>query len=178
MFLLRLPVAVVASLIATVTERTRNALRDARVVAGLLAELAVAVLDRVFRASAAQSAAAAQARERLGETAIHPLVAGAADPMVALEGRRLSTRQFQTGKHFKRCRFEGPGGIVLVGGTYEHCRFVDGTRFVPIEPGRLMPSFGVLQDCTVEHCEFHRVIIFCSQELADVLTPVAHRPEP
>lgn len=150
----------------------------AGVAVGLLAALVLAVIAYLSRAASSRAAAEALARDKLGETAIHPLVDCDVDTIVTMENLRLPTRQFHSRKHFKRCRFEGPGGIVLVGGTYEHCRFAEGTRFVPVEPGRLMSRFGVLQDCRVEHCEFHRVTIFCSQALADALSPAAHRPEP
>lgn len=94
---------------------------------------------------------------------INPLDTIFVDKMIAIEDLRLPHHQLHERKHFIGCKFIGPGSIGIMGGSYTYSAFTEIGDVVAIPDGTSLSGLVILQDCSVESCEFIRVSIFVDQ---------------
>lgn len=107
-----------------------------------------------------------EALERTRELIVNPLEEAFKDLVIPVEALRLPLKQLQEGKHFKRCKFVGPGVIMFLGATLRHTGFYDCGDIVPVPDGAYLTGVVALKDCTIEDCEFIRVTILAVERNA------------
>jgi len=94
---------------------------------------------------------------------INPLAESFRDLIIPVEDLRLPTVQLHVNKHFKRCKFVGPGTLAILGGSYFNSNFNDCGDIVALPLDTSSTGIIGLQNCTVEECEFIKVSIFVDQ---------------
>lgn len=100
-------------------------------------------------AEAAYMQALAQPRGK-----INPLAESFSDQVIYLPDLYLPRRQVHSNKQFKRCKLVGPGAIAMLGGTYISTSFNEAGSPIVLPDNTLLTGVLVLENCTVEHCEF------------------------
>ncbi|WP_107687973.1 hypothetical protein [Neisseria wadsworthii] len=98
---------------------------------------------------------------------INPLSLSFQDVIIPIEDLRIPRISMHKHKHFKRCKFIGPGALVILGGSYMHNTFVECGDILPIPHGTLVTGITVLSNCTVEECEFIFVTLLTDLRTAE-----------
>lgn len=117
------------------------------------------------------------ALERTRELIVNPLEESFKDLIIPVESLRLPLTQLQENKHFRRCKFVGPGTIAFLGSTFRNTGFLDCGDILPVPEGTYLTGVVALKNCTVEDCEFIRVTLLLSEKDADYMAqqvPGAH----
>lgn len=135
-------------------------------VAATTAVVTAIVLYFVKAANHKQSLADLNASLATPRNTINPLAHTFTDVIIPVEDLRLPTQQLHQNKLFKRCKFVGPATIAILGGTYAHSSFNDCGDIIALPEGVNLTGAIVLQNCTVEECEFIRVTLLMDQNSA------------
>lgn len=96
----------------------------------------------------------------------NPLLDSYKDQLIKIEDLRLPGKQLHKNKLFKRCKFVGPGAVAILGGTYHDDGFIECGDMVVLPKDVLLTGIIVLDNCTVESCEFHRITVFMNEQMA------------
>jgi hypothetical protein len=147
---------------------------------GLGAALVIAIIIILVATAGTRAAEADYTRSMARDHGVtNPLSESFVNSVIALEDLRLPGRQLHSNKQFKRCSFVGPGAIALMGGTYQFDSFIGCGDFIPLPEGVVLTGVVVLQNCTVESCEFHRITILAAPSMiAALLSSTTHPPKP
>ncbi|WP_367239074.1 hypothetical protein AB1H94_17520 [Pseudomonas fulva] len=130
----------------------------------LLAGLIIALILYLIKLGVLrQSEANYYDRLKTPKSLINPLQETFTDVIIPVEDLRLPTYQMQSKKHFRRCTFVGPGSLVISGGSYVDASFRDIGDMIALSHGCSLVGIVVLEDCTVDSCEFIRVTIITDQ---------------
>ncbi|MFV8462531.1 hypothetical protein ACNO7T_15350 [Vibrio campbellii] len=100
------------------------------------------------------------------KSTINPLSDSFTDTIIPLEDLRLPTLQLHQNKHFKRCKFVGPGSIAILGGNYLNSGFNDCGDVIALPDNVYLTGIVVFKNCTVESCEFIRTTVLVDQNTA------------
>ncbi|MFV8632208.1 hypothetical protein ACNRDB_22400 [Ralstonia pseudosolanacearum] len=140
---------------------------------GLLAALLTALTIYLVRA-AGRAAAEASATVAIAvkSTRINPLRANFSDEVIHLADLHLPGRQVHEHKQFRNCKFVGPGAVVLLGGTFVRSGFHDIGHILTLPDNTLVTGITVLQNCTVEDCEFYRTTLLVPRGQAEALRQI------
>ena len=109
-------------------------------------------------AEAAYMQALAQPRGR-----VNPLSDSFTDLVIYLPDLYLPRRQVHANKQFKRCKIVGPGAIAMLGGTYIGTGFNEAGSPIVLPENTLLTGVLVLENCTVEKCEFIGVTLLVNK---------------
>jgi hypothetical protein len=156
-----------AGLLAKGTDIFRSLGYVASVGIGLSAALVMAVILYLVRLSALKAAEAEYTRamaSRMGS--INPLLSSFTDLIIPIEDLRLPGRLLHANKQFRRCKFVGPGAIAIMGGTYISDGFYDTGDIIVLPDPVILTGIPLLQNCTVEQCEFYRVTVLTNRQVA------------
>lgn len=100
------------------------------------------------------------------KNSVNPLLDSFSDTIVPLEDLRLPTVQLHEHKHFKRCKFVGPGAVAIMGGSYVNSGFIECGDVIALPDNAMLTGIIVFKNCTVDDCEFIRTTIFVDQNTA------------
>ena len=134
---------------------------------GLLTSLIIALIFYLFK-----SAILKQAESEFVTTmavppnSINPLQDSFSDVVIPVEDLRLPQMQLHENKHFKRCKFVGPGAIAIIGGNYLHTGFAECGDVIALPENSFLTGIVVLKNCTVDSCDFIRTSVFTDQNTA------------
>lgn len=133
---------------------------------GLLSAGSFSVILLLIKTASLRDAEAeyTRAMAALEARSVNPLLASYADTVIPLEDLRLPGQLLHERKQFKRCKFVGPGAVVLMGGTFVRSGFHDCGDVIPLPINATVTGIVVLQDCTVEECEFFRVTLLAPSD--------------
>jgi hypothetical protein len=156
-----------AGLLAKGSEIFRSAGYVAWVGIGLCTAILMAVILFLVKLSALKAAQAEYTRAMAARPgSINPLLASFTDLVIPIEDLRLPGKQAHANKHFKRCKFVGPGAIAILGGTYLQNGFYDGGDIIVLPDPVVLTGIPVFQNCTVEESEFYRVTVLTNKPVA------------
>jgi hypothetical protein len=140
---------------------------------GALGSLIVAlILFLIKSAQLKDSEAALNRAMAVPRSTINPLSTNFSDVIIPIEDLRLPTTQLHERKHFKRCKFVGPGVVAIQDGTYVNSGFIDCGDIVALPDGVFLTGIMVFRNCTVEDCEFIRTTVFVDQGTAKSFSAV------
>lgn len=137
--------------------------------AALLTSLIIYLVRAAQRAAAEASVATAIAAK---STRINPLRANFSDEVIHLADLHLPGKQVHEHKQFRNCKFVGPGAIVLLGGTFVRSEFHDIGHILTLPDNTFVTGIIVLQNCTVEDCEFYRTTLLVPRNQAAALQQI------
>ncbi|WP_133152284.1 hypothetical protein [Vibrio lentus] len=132
----------------------------------LTALLLTLILYLVKSAILKQSQADYHASLSVPKNSVNPLLDSFTDTIIPLEDLRLPTIQLHEHKHFKRCKFVGPGAVAILGGNYVNSGFKECGDVVALPADVYLTGIVVLKNCTVESCEFIRTTVLVDQNSA------------
>lgn len=118
-----------------------------------------------------------EALGRTRELIVNPLEESFKDLIIPVEALRLPLKQLQENKHFKRCKFIGPGVMTLMSSSLRNTDFTDCGDIIPVPDGAFVTGVVALKNCTVEDCEFIRVTLLLHENEAQSIAkavPGAH----
>ncbi|AGN34169.1 hypothetical protein VPPG_00044 [Vibrio phage VD1] len=131
---------------------------------GTLTSVFIALTFYLIKSSVLkQSQADYHASLSVPKNSINPLNDSFTDLIIPLEDLRLPTQQLHENKHFKRCKFVGPGAIAILGGNYLIPFFNDCGDVIALPDQSYLTGIVVLKNCTVDNCEFIRTTILVDQ---------------
>lgn len=134
---------------------------------GLFSALLMALILFLVKLSNRQSAEAEYIRSMANQsTSVNPLLDSFTDQIIRIEDLHLPIKQLHENKHFKRCKFVGPGAIAILGGNYISSNFYESGDIVALPDECALVGIVVLQNCTVENCEFYKITLFTSKPIA------------
>ncbi|EKN4607357.1 TPA: hypothetical protein ACN33E_004736 [Vibrio parahaemolyticus] len=110
-----------------------------------------------------QSQADYHAALSVPKNSVNPLQDSFTDTIIPLEDLRLPTLQLHEHKHFKRCKFVGPGAVAIMGGSYVNSGFNECGDVIVLPEDVYLTGIVVFRNCTVESCEFIRTTVFVDQ---------------
>lgn len=106
---------------------------------------------------------------RTRELIVNPLEESFKDLVIPVESLRLPHLQLQENKHFKRCKFVGPGTLGLMGSNLKNSGFIECGDIIPVPNGAYLTGLVALKDCTIEDCEFIRVTLLLNEVDANIM---------
>jgi hypothetical protein len=109
------------------------------------------------------------ALDRTRELIVNPLEESFKDLIIPVEALRLPRQQLQENKHFKRCKFVGPGTLALMGSNFRNTGFVECGDILPVPNGSFLTGVVALKNCTIEDCEFIRVTLLLNEKDAKLM---------
>lgn len=134
------------------------------VVIGIITAVFVALVLFLIKSSILkQSLADYHAALSVPKNSVNPLQDSFTDTIIPLEDLRLPTLQLHEHKHFKRCKFVGPGALAIMGGSYVNSGFHDCGDVIALPENVYLTGIVVFRSCTVESCEFIRTTVFVDQ---------------
>lgn len=134
---------------------------------GLLTALAVALLLFLVKAANYKQAAADLNRAlATPRSTINPMLDSFKDVIISPEDMRLPNSQIHERKHFRNCKFAGPGVFGFNGGSFNDNAFVHCGDFVALPRDAELTGVVVLRNCTFEGCEFVSMTLLCDQATA------------
>jgi hypothetical protein len=140
---------------------------------GLLAALITALIIYLVRAAQRAAAEASVATAIAAKsTRINPLRASFSDEVIHVADLHLPGKQVHEHKQFRNCKFVGPGAILLLGGTFVRSGFHEVGHILTVPDNTLVTGITVLQNCTVEGCEFYRTTLLVPRNQAAALQQV------
>lgn len=95
---------------------------------------------------------------------INPLAESFVDEIIYLPDLYLPRRQVHSHKQFKRCKLVGPGAVALLGGNYVSTQFIEAGSAIVLPDNTMLTGVLVLENCTVENCEFIGVTLLVSKQ--------------
>lgn len=135
---------------------------------GLITALVLATIFMLVNMGRRQSAEAnymlalSQVRSK-----INPLADSFSGQVIYLPDLYLPRRQVHSNKQFKRCTIVGPGAIALLGGSYIHTGFIEAGSLIVLPEKTMLTGVLVLENCTVEHCEFIGITLLLSKQAGE-----------
>jgi hypothetical protein len=166
-FLIILAGGTTAGVLAAGTQLFKSFGPLASFAAALLAALVTALILFLVRKSqnaAAQANLATALASRPSE--VNPLLKTFEDAIIPIHALRLPGAPVHRYKHFRRCKFVGPGAMALFGGTFVQSKFQECGDLLTL-PDAMITGLTVLQDCTVEDCEFYQITLFFPRNAAE-----------
>lgn len=157
-----------AGLLARGTELFREAGLLAWFAIGLAAAFFIALIFLFVKIGHQQSAEAsymqslAQVRSR-----VNPLSDSFSDLVISLPDLYLPRLQVHSNKQFKRCKLVGPGAIALMGGSFIKSTFSETGSVIVIPEKTMLTGVLVLDNCTVEYCEFIGITLLTGKDGAE-----------
>lgn len=131
---------------------------------GLVGALLVAIIFALVKVGYRQVAEADYLRAlSLRESPINPVLDSFTDRIIHVHDLHLPRRQVHTNKQFKRCKFVGPGAIAILGGSYISSGFYETGTVIVLPENAFLTGIVVLENCTVEHCEFFGVTLLTNK---------------
>ncbi|MBB5446470.1 MULTISPECIES: hypothetical protein [unclassified Paraburkholderia] len=103
---------------------------------------------------------------------INPLATDFADSVIEMRSLYLPGQQLHRNKHFRRCKFVGPGSVALLGGTFEHNNFNHAGHILPLPENIEITGITVFQNCTVENCEFFQVTFLVPRNAIEIFRAI------
>ena len=97
---------------------------------------------------------------------VNPLSESFVDMVIPVEDLRLPDKQVQTGKHFRRCKFVGPGVIAILGGSYSNTGFLESGDVLALPDGSYLTGVVALENCIVDQCQFIKISVLTDQNSA------------
>lgn len=131
---------------------------------GLIGAISVSLIFYLVKAAQNQSAMAeytlsvSQPKSR-----VNPLQESFRDQIIPIEELRVPGVQVHKNKHFTRCKFVGPAAIAIMGCRMENTGFIEGGDIIPLPDKTFLTGIIVLQNCTIEGCEFFRTTMMVSE---------------
>lgn len=131
---------------------------------GLCVAIALAFIFVLVKLGYRQSAEASymQALSKPRNT-VNPLSGSFTDQVINLPDLYLPRLQLHSNKQFKRCKLVGPGAIAMMGGSYIRTVFVEAGSPIVLPEKTLLTGVLVLENCTVEDCEFIGITILVNK---------------
>ncbi|WP_186214244.1 hypothetical protein [Burkholderia gladioli] len=140
---------------------------------GLVAAMMTALTIFLLRRAQLAAAQAEAHRALLAKsTRINPLKSSFDGEIIYLPDLYLPGKQLHSRKHFRNCRFVGPGSIALMGGTFFGTGFYDSGDVLVVPRGASVSGIVVLENCTLEGCEFYRVTILVGPDQVSAIRQV------
>lgn len=137
------------------------------VLIGLLTSFIIALVFFLFKSAVLKQAQAEfTTAMTIPPNSINPLLDNFVDVVIPVEDLRLPMLQLHKNKHFKRCKFVGPAAIAIMGGNYLDSGFHECGDIIALPDRVFLTGIVVLENCTVENCEFIRTTIFTDQNTA------------
>ncbi len=134
---------------------------------GLICAISMALIFYLIKSAEGQSAYAEYTRAvSQPKSHVNPLLESFKDQVLAIEDLRIPGVLVHENKHFKRCKFVGPGAIALLGGSFINTGFSDTGDIIPIPDNTRITGIVMLKNCTVEECMFYRTTILMHEEQA------------
>ncbi|ELB2228209.1 hypothetical protein QNZ76_002969 [Vibrio parahaemolyticus] len=131
---------------------------------GVITSVFVALVLFLIKSSILkQSQADYHAALSVPKNSVNPLQDSFTDTIIPLEDLRLPTLQLHEHKHFKRCKFVGPGAVAIMGGSYVNSGFNECGDVIVLPEDVYLTGIVVFRNCTVESCEFIRTTVFVDQ---------------
>lgn len=136
--------------------------------ASLLSGLFIAFLFYLIKVSILRQAQADYHRSLSApKSQINPLAKSFSDLIIPIDDLNLPSELLHERKHFQRCKFVGPGALVIAGGgRFIGNHFIDVGDIIAVPDKTKVTGIIVLKDCTIEDCEFVRVSILADQGIA------------
>ncbi len=100
-------------------------------------------------------------------SSINPLQRSFEDLIIPIEALRLPGASIHEYKHFRRCKFVGPGAIAILGGTFVKGNFNNIGHVLTLPEEIFLTGVTALKNCTVEECDFYSVTILVPRKSAD-----------
>jgi hypothetical protein len=139
----------------------------------LITSILIALVFYLINLSSSLSAQAEYTRiMATHHTTTNPLSDNFVDQIIHIEDLRLPTIQLHENKHFKRCKLIGPGAIVIQGGTYSFCSFIESGDIIVLPDNILLTGITILRNCTVENSEFFRITLFVDKNGGEALRKI------
>lgn len=135
------------------------------VVAALLFTLILYLFTMSVRARAEANLATALSAK---PSPINPLNRSFEDLIIPIEALRLPGASLHERKHFRRCKFVGPGALAFLGCHFVKIGFHDAGHILTIPDGTLITGICALKECTIEECEFFAVTLLVPRLDAEV----------
>lgn len=140
---------------------------------GLLASLILVWIWVGFKSAASKQASADYfSLLSAPKSLVNPLQEVFSDIVIPVEDLKLPIKQLHSKKHFRRCIITGPGSVAIQGGSYVGIGFYDCGDIVALPNHTYMTGMLVLQNCTLENCQFVRVSVFADQISAKGLADI------
>lgn len=126
----------------------------------IIAALSIAFIFWLIKDSVAKQALASYYRSlAVPKSLVNPLQETFDGLIIPVEDLRLPGLIVHENKHFRNCKFVGPGAIAIFGGSYSNSSFNNAGDILSFPPDAQIAGIVVFAGCTVERCEFVRVTI-------------------
>jgi hypothetical protein len=133
----------------------------------ILAGLGIATIFALVRISQRAAAEAALATAIASKaTTVNPVLGSFEDAVIPIAALQLPGKQLHKHKQFRRCKFVGPGALVLAGGTFSRSTFHDVGDVLTFPSDTMLSGVTVLESCIVEDCEFYGVCLIIPRQFA------------
>jgi hypothetical protein len=136
---------------------------------GLCVSLLITLIFYFIKLANKNSAEAAYIqRISVTKSNINPLSDSFIDQIIKISDLYLPLKQAHSHKQFKRCKIVGPGAVAILGGTYIKNGFIEIGSLIVIPNTATLTGVLVLENCTVENCEFIGVTLIVDKQAGEV----------
>jgi len=134
---------------------------------GLICAISIALIFYLIKSAEGQSAYSEYTRALSQQKShVNPLLESFKDQVIPIEDLRVPGVLIHENKHFKRCKFVGPGALALLGGSFINTSFSETGDLIPIPDNTMITGIVILKNCTVEECAFYRTTIMMQKDQA------------
>jgi hypothetical protein len=132
----------------------------------LIFGIVVAIIFLIIKASVLKQASASYYRSLSApKSIVNPLLESFENIVIPIEDLRLPGKMVHENKHFRNCKFVGPGALGIGGGNFSNIILNECGDVICVQDEAYVTGIIMLYGCTMEKCELIRVTI-----LADINT--------